>query len=274
MTDITLEPFDLIRAQLHAATSRDIARADRSRRRVVTMAVAFAAVVLVTGLAAAANERVGEALTDLTQPIRSVFGGPDTDEQPSDAARDSLSFMEALRRGENPGLSHPATEPGRVLLHDHIGGQEVEIVAMERPQGSPSGHGPIKRAETCWSTIVDGRSEGTTCSPQFMPGVAVNYGVQAGTDREGQLVEMTISGVAGDGVAAIEVLTEDGLEPALFAEHAFYWHSDHARARAVEITLEDGRHIRKTQLLDSVGRPLRDVTSRRSRSARRARPPR
>lgn len=269
MTQVTTDPYDVIRAELRRAAARDRSRAERRRRRAIITAAALASLILITGLAAAANERVGAVLTDLTQPISSVFDGPDEATEPSESATEVLS---RLRRGERAETSRRDTTVGKVLLRGTIGGQDVEIAATERPKGARSAFGPTRRAETCWTVVVDGRANGFTCSPQFMPGVAVNYGVESATGRDGMLMDMTISGVAGDGVAAIEILTEDGLEPVLFAEHAFYWHSTDSRARAVEITLEDGRRIRKTQLLEDVGRPLRIVTSTRSRSAPRATP--
>jgi hypothetical protein len=255
VSDVTIDPFELVRRELRSATIRDVRRRERRQHVLRTTAVAFGAIVLLTGIAAAANDRVASSVARLTAPISDVFTGPPATEAPSDRATHDQQFMEDLARGINPearGDAPRIQDNGKVLLHDTMDGHEVEIVAVQRPLGSPSALGPIKRAETCFTIVVEpaNGTGGTTCSPEFMPEAAANYGVMYGTGPGGVIQQMSISGLVGSGIVDVNIVTKEDVQKALVGDHAFYWYSEDSIATAVELVFADGTRKRMTRLLD------------------------
>lgn len=234
-------------------------RRGRARRMLRVTAMAVAGLAIVTGIAAAADDRVASALHHAASPISQVFDGPPASEPVPTDATDAFEFMDNLR-DELRGSAPRASNGGKVLLHESMDGSDIEIVAIEGTPKPRAGSTTPPKPETCFSVLVDGRSQGVTCSPEFMPEAAVNYAVGYEIGPEG-FRSATIHGLVGNGVEAVDVVTSHGTEAALLGDHAFYWKGSHAPPVAVEIVTDSGQRIRTTRLLEDNESLLRQFRS-------------
>ena len=235
MTDTTIDPFEAIRRELLVATTRDVRRRTRRRHTAGMVAIAFGALVLLTGIAAAASDDVADVLSSAGDTMLTVLDGPPAKEAPSTASTEILDQMERSRSGD---ASREAPE-GKVLLHDTFDGHDIEIVATNRPQGSPTNWGAQKSNETCYTLVKDGRMGSAVCSPVFIPGIPSNYAVGIGSGPDG-ISETEIHGVLAGTVVAVNLVTPDGIESAIMGDRAFYWRSEDVTPTHIEFVLADG----------------------------------
>lgn len=243
-------------------TRRNVPRALRRHKRATVAAIIVASLVLVTAIAAAASDRVATFVGKITaSTIPDVLDGePEITEPPSPESQKTLHDMEDLMRGVNPEDPSAARdydiEP-RVLLRQEIDGIDVEIVAYERPVGSPSASGPRKRVETCWSvrTSSSGGAGGVTCSPVFMPALHINYSAETQLGCDGSIV--ILAGIAASSVRAVRFETADGIEEATMGDGAFWWRSDVAPTD-VHVDLVDGSTVSRPYRF---GEPINGATA-------------
>lgn len=239
MTDISLDPFDTIRAELLRATTRDVSRSLQRARvaRVVTATVGT--LVLLTGIAAAASERVATAIEVASEGMLDVFHGPPSSEQPSAETRE---FMKHLQVGS--GQSTDDASASKVLLHDRIDGIDVEVTVMQRPGLKPGSAWGDR--DVCalfrWGSGATSRDAGASafCGPQFIPyGVPGN--VSFGRVHVGQPVVTydQVTGILADEVVAVNAVTPSGTHPATLGDHVA-WYRTTERVAEVQLITRDG----------------------------------
>lgn len=230
--------------------------AARKRRHARTLALAALATVSITGIAAASSDRIARIFGNVTNgTVGDVFqGDAEISEPPKKTTKEMLNRLEAANRGvdledaqENPSV---VMEP-RVLLRDEFDGVEVEIVAYERPAGSPSPVGPREKAETCYSvsTRPDVYGGSVICTPELNPGLPINYGI--GSRDSCEISQVTIAGIAANSVEAVRIVTADGVEDALMGDGAFYWHSTTALPERISVERIDGSVVTKPLISQS-----------------------
>jgi hypothetical protein len=235
MTQHTIDQFEAVRRGLLAATTRDRARRARRARVVFLCAMSVSSLVVVSGIAAAANERVATAISGAADSIFNVFDGPQPQQQPSAKAESRLRQMESGHGGDS------STPKGRELLRGHINGLDVEIVAVKRPTGSPTIYGASKNAELCYAIVTDlPDGDSTVCSGAPVPGMPANYSSGFLTTADGELARATIAGVTTDAVREVNIVTEHGTQSAVMGDHAFFWYGEHITPVRVEMVLDDG----------------------------------
>lgn len=245
MTETERDHFHTVRSHLLDATRRNAHRARRRRKHATVALTIAASLVLVTGIAAAASDRVASFVGKVTVgTVLDVFEGePEITEPPSPKTQQMLNDMEDLMRGVNPDVARDYDIKPRVLLREKVDGTDVEIAAIEKPVGSPTPLGPRKRAETCWSvsTSPSGGGGGVTCSPDFMPAHQINYvaSIEVGCDG---LDAVSLSGIASNSVRAVRIESADGIEEATMGDGAFWWHSD-VMPTDVHVDMIDGSTV-------------------------------
>ncbi|MBC7671545.1 MAG: hypothetical protein H7247_03915 [Polaromonas sp.] len=239
MTDTTLDPFDVIRGELLRAATRDVSR---RRHRVRVLRVAFAslgALVLLTGIAAAASERVADVVGKASEGILDVFHGPASTEQPS---VDAQEFLRHIQGGA--GRSIEDAGPLKVLLKERIDGIDVEATVFERPGSQPGSewgdHDICVQFRWGSGDASSGGGAMASCGPQFIPfGVPGNVGVGHAPVRRPDVGEDIVNGVLTDDVVAVNVVTATGLHPATMGDHVV-WYSTEERVSEVQLITRDG----------------------------------
>ncbi|MCW2961735.1 MAG: hypothetical protein JWM90_2122 [Thermoleophilia bacterium] len=248
MTDSAIDPFELIRRELLLATSRDMrsrVRRHRAARLVLVMVVSLA---LLTGIAAAASERVASTIRTATGSLRDVVANSEKTVTP-DRSRDrapgapltsvieQLQFHDDLMNGVNPeerGDAPLTVGNAKLLLDEEVDGFKVQIAAFERPAGSPTLHGSSKQTETCYAVLPGG----TTCTSAFNPGLPINYGTSWEVGRGS--IKAVLAGITASSVERVQFVTKDGVEQATMGDHAFWWKSSKSLPVAIEVVLKDG----------------------------------
>ena len=241
MTDSAMDPFDIVRRELLAATTRDIQRRASRNRAAAVCVTALGSLALLTGIAAAADDRVASVVGNVPQAVRNVFNGPSSTNTPGSKSRAQQKLHEDLVNDANPqrrGDGPVSTTGSKVLLNQVIEGVAVEIVASGSLRARPSG---AAQNEVCYSVVTDDAPGGTICTSEFNPGLPINYTAGTLTHPDGR-VTTTVSGIAADTVRNINIITVEGSRPATMGDHSFWWRSD-IRPISIEVVLLDGESV-------------------------------
>ncbi|MCW2955745.1 MAG: hypothetical protein JWO69_614 [Thermoleophilia bacterium] len=241
MTDATIDHFDVIRAELMAATTRSVRRQARRRHVARVTCVTLGALALLTGVAAAASERVANVVRAAPESLRDVIQGSDASEPLSDDGERLVQFMGDKVYGDEPV---PPSIIGKVLLDEHVDGDRIQIVAMERTTHDATDDSPGRDQGTCYSVTLNAHTQSILCTDRFDPGLPVTLGTTIESSPDGGVTHATLTGMISDSVERIRITTSKGTDDAIVGDRAYYWASDLEPTR-MEVLLNDGTALTK-----------------------------
>ncbi|MCW2949501.1 MAG: hypothetical protein JWN41_514 [Thermoleophilia bacterium] len=200
MNDAVTDPYFELRAQLLGATTRHVSRA-RARVRLVRISIlALAVVIALTSLVLAATNRVRTPASPVRGSVLDVFHG--------------------IGIGGTP----VGGGPGKVLLHRTIDGVTVQIDAVER--FGNDGHFKRTKPRTCYTISTDesGRLQrgSVICTPEFNPGMPLNFNQELRTGRDGVMRAAVTSGITASDVVSVDLISRHGTVSAMMGDHAFW----------------------------------------------------
>jgi hypothetical protein len=236
---LTAAQRELLWVEVLSAREQDagLPRRRRLHRRArVTFAVASLLVLLVTGVATGATQRIINELfaddapvTERVDQLRDPDGERATPEEYREIQQSNMvpavKRIGILRDDEMKPLSTLAgIEKSRVLIDDPELGR---VVAVPTADGR----------NWCYHFALPGRGAGGggSCGGSFGPhGIATAW--TQGSEGRGDPVQYGVHGVASDDVTRLEVELEDGSrEPVLLRQNAFVWSSTEQPPVAIHV---------------------------------------
>lgn len=231
MTDTTLDPFDVIRGELLRAAKRDVSRS-RHRVRVLRVAlVSVASLVLLTGIAAAASERVADAIHGASVDILGVVQGADEVRRPSPEA---AKWNSELGIAKDPALVD--LDHAKVLMDDEIDGHHVEITAFPRKAVARARD---QTPSVCMSLMLDHKPSSANCGPSMRADLPANYGGSIETGPQASYIRTALWGITSSAVTGVNLVTPEGAIKAHMGDHSF-WVRTEREPLALEFLLSDG----------------------------------
>jgi len=232
MTDFALDPFEQIRGELLRAARRDVSRG-RHRARVLRVAVVtLGAIVLLTGIAAAASERVARAVHAVVGvDVLGVVESADPARRPSPEAAE---WNSQLGMSQDPTLVD--LDQTKVLMAEEVDGHYVEITAFPK-KADPAA--PDQRTSVCMSLAVDHSASSATCGATDLKDVPASVAGSELAAPKADYIESTIWGITSGSVTGVNVVTPDGVLEAHMGDHSF-WVRTREQPLRLEFLLNDG----------------------------------